>query len=152
MARKITLGLITAAGIAGCVFLIVVMVRQGVDRSGAWAAPLAALAGVAAAVAAVWGPVAWPAKVPVPPELEVPDWVVGRPVELAAVVRALDGGRGGTVGITTGLYGAGGFGKTTLVRVGARLMSPGYRQAASGRRHVWSVDEACGNGGGQASR
>jgi NB-ARC domain len=115
--RKIALGLVTAAGIAGCVFLIVVMVRQGVARSGAWAAPLAALAGIAAAVAAVWGPVAWPPKVPVPPELEVPDWVVGRPAELAPVVRALAGGRVGTVGITTGLYGAGGFGKTTLARV-----------------------------------
>ncbi len=75
MVRKIALGLITAAGIAGCVFLVVVMVRQGVDRSGAWAAPLAALAGIAAAVAAVWGPVAWPAKVPVPAELKVPDCV-----------------------------------------------------------------------------
>ena len=65
----------------------------------------------------MWGPVAWSAKVPVPAELEVPDWVVGRPAELAEVVRALAGGRVGTVGITTGLYGAGGFGKTTLARV-----------------------------------
>ena len=117
MVRKIALGLITAAGIAGFVVLVVVMVRQGVDRSGAWAAPLAALAGIAAAVAAVWGPVAWPAKVPVPAELEVPGWVVGRPAELAKVVGALAGGRVGMVGITTGLYGAGGFGKTTLARV-----------------------------------
>ena len=41
----------------------------------------------------------------------------GRPAELAAVVKALVGGRAGTVGITTGLYGAGGFGKTTLARM-----------------------------------
>ncbi len=33
------------------------------------------------------------------------------------MVGALAGGRVGTVGITTGLYGAGGFGKTTLAQV-----------------------------------
>ncbi len=109
-------GAAAAAGVA-CVFLIVVMVRQGVDRSGVWAGPLAALAGIVAAVAAVWGPVARSAKVPVPPELEVPDWVVSRPVEVAAVVQALTDGQAGTVGITTGLYGAGGFGKTMLARM-----------------------------------
>ena len=63
------------------------------------------------------GPVARPSKVPLPPELEVPDWVVDRPAELAAVVTALVGGQAGTVGITTGLYGAGGFGKTTLAQM-----------------------------------
>ena len=78
---------------------------------------MAALAGVVAAAAAVWGLVPRPSKVPLPPELEVPDWVVGRPAELAAVVKALVGGQAGTVGITTGLYGAGGFGKTTLAQM-----------------------------------
>ena len=111
------LGAIATVGTAGCVFLIVVMARQGLDRSGAWAAPLAALAGIVAAVAAVSGPVARPPKVPVPPELEVAAWVVGRPAELAAVVKALVGRHAGTIGITTGLYGAGGFGKTTLARM-----------------------------------
>ena len=81
------------------------------------AGPLAALAGPAAAVAAVSGPLGWPSKVPAAPELAVPGWVVGRPVELQAAVQALAGTRGGTVGITTGLYGAGGFGKTTLARM-----------------------------------
>ncbi|HEX9357642.1 MAG TPA: NB-ARC domain-containing protein [Streptosporangiaceae bacterium] len=117
MVRKIVLGGAAAAAGVACVFLIVVMVRQGVDRSGVWAGPLAALAGIVAAVAAVWGPVARSAKVPVPPELEVPDWVVSRPVEVAAVVQALTDGQAGTVGITTGLYGAGGFGKTMLARM-----------------------------------
>lgn len=70
-----------------------------------------------AAVAAVWAVLPRPAVVPLPPELEVPDWVVGRPVELAAVVRALVAGGARTVGITTSLYGAGGFGKTTLARM-----------------------------------
>ena len=111
------LGVVGALSAAACVFLIAVMVSRGLDRAGAWAGPLAALAGIVAAAAAVWGPMPRPSKVPVPPELEVPDWVVGRPAELAAVVQALVGGRAGTVGITTGLYGAGGFGKTTLAQM-----------------------------------
>jgi hypothetical protein len=45
---------------------------------------------------------------------ENPGWWVSRPRELAAVVDALTDGRAMAVGITTGLYGAGGFGKTTL--------------------------------------
>ena len=36
---------------------------------------------------------------------------------MAAVVAAVTRGRGGAVGITTGLYGAGGFGKTTLAQM-----------------------------------
>jgi WD40 repeat protein len=115
--RKIALGAVAAAGAAAFAFLVVVMVRQGLDRAAVWAAPLAALVGIVAAVAAVSGPLPLPSKVPLPPELEVPDWVVGRPSELAAVVTALVAGRGGTVGITTGLFGAGGFGKTTLARM-----------------------------------
>jgi WD40 repeat protein len=94
-----------------------VMVSQGLGRAGAWAAPLAALTGIVAAVAAVSGPVVHITRTPPPPELKVPSWVVGRPTELTAVVRALVSGQAGTVGITTGLYGAGGFGKTTLAQM-----------------------------------
>ena len=111
------LGLVAVVSAAACVFLIVVMVSQGLARAGAWAGPLAALAGIVAAAAAVWVTMPRPSTVPLPPELGVPDWVVGRPAELAAVVKALVGGRAGTVGITTGLYGAGGFGKTTLAQM-----------------------------------
>lgn len=117
MIRKVVLGGVAAVGAAACVLLIVVMVGQGLDRSGIWAGPLAALAAIVAAVAAVWGPVARPMEVLVPPELEVPGWVVGRPTELTAVVQAVTSGRAGTVGITTGLLGAGGFGKTMLARM-----------------------------------
>jgi len=115
--RKIVLGLVAAIGAATFVFLVVIMVRQGLGRAGAWAAPLAALAGVVAAIAAVYGPVARPTAASLPPELMVPDWVVGRPAELAAAVKALVSDRAETVRITTGLYGAGGFGKTTLARI-----------------------------------
>jgi hypothetical protein len=57
-----------------------------------------------------------PSKVPLPAELKVPDGVVNRPAELSVIVKALAAGRAGTVGITTGLYGAGGFGKTTIAQ------------------------------------
>ncbi len=117
MSRKIVLGALAVVGAAACVFLIVVMATQGLVQAGAWAGPLAAVAGIVAAAAAVSGPMARPSKVPLPPELEVPDWVVDRPAELATVVTALAGGQAGTVGITTGLYGAGGFGKTTLAKM-----------------------------------
>jgi hypothetical protein len=111
------LGIVAAAGGAALVFLGVVMVRQGLDQPGVWAGLLAALAGIVAAVAAVSGPLPMPSKVSLPPERRVPAWVVGRPTELAAVVTALTADGAGPVGITTGLYGAGGFGKTTLARM-----------------------------------
>ena len=56
-------------------------------------------------------------KVLVPPESAVPEWVVDRPAEAAQVVAALLRGGGASVGITTGLHGAGGFGKTTLALI-----------------------------------
>ena len=111
------LGLVAAGSVAACAFVIGVLVHRGLAEAGLWAGVVAALAGVVAAAAAVWAVVPRPSRVPLPPELEVPDWVVGRPAELSAVVRALVGGRGGAVGIATGLYGAGGFGKTTLARM-----------------------------------
>jgi hypothetical protein len=66
------------------------------------------LTGVVGAAAAVWAVVPRSSRVPLPPELAVPDWVVGRPAELAQIVQALTGGPARTVGITTGLHGAGG--------------------------------------------
>jgi len=52
------------------------------------------------------------------PHRRLDDWVVSRPAEFgqvrAAVLRASRRGRGRSVGITTGLQGAGGFGKTVL--------------------------------------
>jgi hypothetical protein len=111
------LGLVAVVSAAACVFLIAVLVRKGLAQAGSWAVPLGTLAGIVAAAAAVWAVVPRRSKVLLPPELEVPEWVVERPGEMAAVVTALVGGRAGTVGITTGLYGAGGFGKTTLAQM-----------------------------------
>ena len=111
------LGVVAAGSVAACAFVIGVLVHKGLAEAGIWAGVVAALAAVVAAAAAVRVLVPQQSKVPLPPELEVPDWVVGRPAKLAAVVRALVGGRTGTVGITTGLYGAGGFGKTTLAQM-----------------------------------
>lgn len=51
----------------------------------------------------------------VPAVQRPPDWVVNRPAEVRQVVEAL--GRGGTVGITTAVQGAGGFGKTTIAKL-----------------------------------
>jgi len=49
----------------------------------------------------------------------MPEWVVERPNELSALVQALLEKEGGTIAITTGIYGAGGFGKTTLAKMAA---------------------------------
>ena len=134
-----------AAGAVAFVFLIVVMARQGLQRAGAWAGPLAALAAIVAAVAGVWPLVSRRPEVTVPPEpevampprVQVPEWVVDRPTELAAVVSALVDAAGGMVGITTGLFGAGGFGKTTLARM--VCADPLVRQRFSGRVYFVTV-------------
>ena len=144
MNRKVVLGVVAAVGAATFVFLIVIMVSQGLARAGAWALPLAALAGIVAAVAAVWVTIPAPSKVlppqpkeSLPPGLEVPEWAIDRPAELNAVIEALLSGPAGTVGITTGLHGAGGFGKTTLARmVGA---DPRVRQSFGGRIYLVTV-------------
>ena len=98
------------------------------------------------------GPVRLPSKAPVPPGLEVPAWIVGRPAELESVVQALASARAGTVGVTTGLYGAGGFGKTTLARM--VCADRRVRRWFSGRVYLVArlalVSQASGPGGGIA--
>ncbi len=117
MTRKIVLGVVAVGSAAVCAFVIGVLVHTGLAEAALWAGIVGALAGVVAAAAAIWVVVPQPFKMPLPPTPEVPDWVVARPVELSAVVRALVDAQAGTVGITTGLYGAGGFGKTTLAKM-----------------------------------
>lgn len=117
MSRKIVLGAVAAGTVAACASVIGVLVHKGLVEAGLWAGVVAAPAGVVAAAAAVWVLVPRQPRILLPPELEVPDWVVDRPAELSAVVIALVARQARTVGITTGLYGAGGFGKTTLARM-----------------------------------
>ena len=60
------------------------------------------------------------------PAVQRPEpWVVDRPGEVDQIVAALQRRAGGTVGITTAVHGAGGFGKTTvakLVRADRRVL------------------------------
>ncbi len=52
------------------------------------------------------------------PAVQRPEpWVVDRPAEVDQIVAALRRRRGGTVGITTAVHGAGGFGKTTVAKI-----------------------------------
>ena len=111
---KAALGFAAVLGVAGCVFLGVFLAGQGLERASLWAAVLGLPVGAVATAAGIWALVVQRSRVVVPPELEVPEWVVDRPTEAEQAVTALLHGRSGTVGITTGLYGAGGFGKTTL--------------------------------------
>ena len=115
--RKTALGSAVVLGVALCAFVIAVLIGQGLAQAGLWATVLALPTGVVAAAAAVWPIVTSQPKIPVPPDLAVPTWVVDRPKEISAVVAGLLDGKAGTVGVTTGLQGAGGFGKTTLARV-----------------------------------
>jgi WD40 repeat protein len=65
----------------------------------------------------------WSDLVPIDQRLE--SWVVDRPDEVRKVVKALVAQRRSTVGITTAVHGAGGFGKTTvakLVRTDRRVL------------------------------
>lgn len=89
-----------ALGAAACVVLVLILAGRGPRQADLWVGILGALAGVVAAVAAVWPLIVRPSPV-LPAEVEVPRWVVDRPAELSAVTAALAGGRAGAVGITT---------------------------------------------------
>jgi hypothetical protein len=82
-----------------------------------WSAGVVTLLAAVAAGAAVRFEATASGGLGPPPPIEPPGWVVGRPGEVGQVVAGLRRRRGGTVGITTGLHGAGGFGKTTLAAV-----------------------------------
>jgi WD40 repeat protein len=68
----------------------------------------------------VWGAQRWYDRktAELIPALHRPEsWVVDRPDELKQIVAPLRRRHGGTVGITTAVYGAGGFGKTTVAKM-----------------------------------
>src|SRR6266496_1319000 len=119
MARrgKLITGFMAALIVAACVFLGLFLAGQGLAQASLWASVLSLATGLAAFGAAIWPLIFRPSRVQVPAELALPDWVVDRPREAGQVVSALLGHRGSTVAITTGLHGAGGFGKTTLARM-----------------------------------
>jgi hypothetical protein len=54
VSRRIVLGVVAVVSAAACIFLVVVLIRQGLAQAGLWAVPLGALAGIVAAAAAVW--------------------------------------------------------------------------------------------------
>ncbi|MGI5405161.1 NB-ARC domain-containing protein [Streptomyces chartreusis] len=113
---RAAMALCAAAG----VWLLVMALRDGSDAADPVASVLGSVVGLAALVVSL-RPVPEPRTAvvrPVPPE--IPEWWVDRN-EAAAVIKALRRRtrwwRGsGPVGITAGLHGAGGFGKTTLAR------------------------------------
>lgn len=112
-ARRLTIVL----GVAASVFLALFLTGQGLVKASLWASVLSLVTGIVSMAAAVWPLVSNPSRIQLSPEWEVPEWVVGRPHEAGQVVAALHRHGGRTVGITTGMHGAGGFGKTTLARI-----------------------------------
>ena len=125
--------LVLAGGVAagaGTVLAVVVNVATGsTARWFPWSAAagrhplwwiIGATAGVAAAGLLVWGAQRWYDRghsMLVPAVQQPEPWVVDRPGEVDQVVAALRRRSGGTVGITTAVHGAGGFGKTTVAKI-----------------------------------
>ncbi|MEU0210084.1 NB-ARC domain-containing protein [Streptomyces canus] len=110
-----------AACVAAAVWLAVTSVRDGwgvADPVASVFGSVSGLVALALSLRAVPGGSPAPTSRPAPPE--VPDWWVNRD-EAAVVVKAVRRrtgrwGNGAPVAITAGLYGAGGFGKTSLAR------------------------------------
>jgi hypothetical protein len=129
--RAWRLALVAGAGVlaavAGTVLAVALNVATGgtarwfpaVDRYPLWWTA-GATAGVAGAGMMLWRVQAWYDRslaelVPAVQQLEA--WVVERPDEVNQVVAALRRRGGGTVGITTAVQGAGGFGQTTIAKM-----------------------------------
>ncbi|MFC9602491.1 NB-ARC domain-containing protein [Streptomyces niveus] len=112
------------AGVAFCVAAAVWLGATAVRNGWGGADPVASVLGAAAGIAALTvtlraSPAASASESGLPSSAAptVPDWVVDR-AEVREVVAAVCRRRGGgAVGITTGLHGAGGFGKTMLANV-----------------------------------
>ena len=100
-----------------CLASVVLAAACALIIANVWAGVVLGIATVVGAGAAIWPIVVTRRKQFPPPQLELPGWVVDRPAELTKVVAALTRANAGTVGITTALQGAGGFGKTTLAKM-----------------------------------
>jgi WD40 repeat protein len=114
---KAALGGAVMLGVVGAIFAAFFLAGQGLDRAAVWATVLGLPVGVASAIAGVVAAVVAvrPSRALIPADVGRPVGAVSRPLEEGRVVAALLSG--GTVGITTGLLGAGGFGKTTLAQM-----------------------------------
>ncbi|MEV0731570.1 NB-ARC domain-containing protein [Polymorphospora sp. NPDC050346] len=129
--RTLRLVVMVGSGIVGALAASVAGVAGGAATGGEvpWFPtmeqhPLWWLAGSTIAVAASgsfgWWAQRWYERVlvdSVPVALRPESWMVDRPAELTEIVQALRGSGGATVGITTAVHGAGGFGKTTVARL-----------------------------------
>ncbi|MFF4457261.1 NB-ARC domain-containing protein [Streptomyces goshikiensis] len=125
---------------AAVVWLGAMAVRDGWGEADPVASVLGATAGIAALIAALRTSStshASDAGLPLSAAPAVPDWVVDR-AEVREVVAAVCRRRGGgAVGITTGLHGAGGFGKTILANV--VCADPKVRRHFRGRVYVVTI-------------
>jgi WD40 repeat protein len=142
LALLLLAGVVVAA--AGTVLAVAVNVATGgtakwfppLERHPLWWTAGAAAAGAAASLL-VWAAQRWYERalsVLVPAVHRLEPWVVERPAEVDRIVAALRRRNGGTVGITTAVHGAGGFGKTTvakMVRADRRVLR------RFGRRVYW---------------
>ncbi len=127
--RRLTV-LTLAGGLAAAATTVVAVVAAVATGGKApWWLPAAAryplwwLAGATAGVAGAgllgWGSQRWYERglAELVPAVQRPEpWVVDRPAEVSQIVAALRR-RGETVGITTTVQGAGGFGKTTVAKI-----------------------------------
>ena len=131
MVRWRRLALLVVAGVvaasAGTVLAVAVNVATGgkarwfptMDRYPLWWIAGAAVAAAGASLL-VWAAQRWYERglaVLVPAVQRPEPWVVDRPTEVDQIVAALRRRGGGTVGITTAVHGAGGFGKTTVAKM-----------------------------------
>jgi hypothetical protein len=121
-------GLVSLAGMGAVLAVLLALAGNAATSGERWPGPLdqlrqqpwlwvavLAVLSVVAVGAAVWMQERLPEVVDDPPSsspIAVPDWFVDRAQTRATVATVCHGGH--AVGITTSLWGAGGFGKTTL--------------------------------------
>jgi WD40 repeat protein len=132
--KRWVLGLVTAALIliALLIDFTVNKLASGQQTLTVSIAVLCALAVVGAGVEVVRKRSGRAAVAPLPAMIHPPSWAVGRPAELDSVVAAVVRRRTqGTVAITTGVLGVGGFGKTVLAQM--VCVHPAVRKQFGGR-------------------
>ncbi len=125
--RWVFLGLsaIAAASTAALVAVAVNVATGGsapwfpaVERQPLWWAVAGTAAMAVAGLVGTWSQRLIDRQLPVVPAEQRPEsWIIERPSEVDQIVDGLRRRRGRTVGVTTALQGAGGFGKTTVAKL-----------------------------------